>query len=1375
MKALFICWLFLLPVAVATPPSQSWHTTYLIRPNTSTPCPPSTADKCLTLQEFAEEEEPEGNTTTDITLELMSGVHNLSTNVVVESIQSFSMHPLFYDSEVEVTCSTSVGLIFRDVSKTLSVKQISYSYCGVDLDVAAIQIESAFYVQISQVNITHSPGLAMVVSNVSSVNVDSTVIRDSYATGLNISDSTVVFTGNNTFMYNSGGGALAAFSCHLYFNGQTVFEYNTAYLGGGMILYNSMVELSGWVTFVNNTATGWGGAIFMLYGSMTISGMAQFSRNTAKFGGGAIAVNNTDSFDISGNATFARNHALYGGGALMISQVETVQLSGKFCRNSASLFEAGSGGAIYIFNTTSVQVVGSTVFDGNAAKYGGAVYGLSVRTLNLTGNFVYSGNVATFGSVLFVALVVSLDLSGSTLIERNRACATITIYNSSTVVIRGEHTFQSNVGDEGSAGMYLVNVLHIKFDGRTTFLSNHGKYGALWMSKVSAELNGNLTLVGNSAQLGGAMILNDTNFTSRGSSAILLIVNNHASTQGGAIFLYQSMLSIQSGAFVAESNSAGDSGGAVSLSYSSIALNATMTFVNNSAVCGGAYYQTGESRLTLGNKAYVLFLDNRAEKKGGAIYAVTEYTCNVNVLSRCFLHIQDKRMIGMYITFKNNHADVAGNVVYGGWIEECIFQANGGAEQYNIHNISYISSGIGANNLTTIASDPYKVCPCMNGTLQCSTKSIVLPPIYPGQAFIIAVATVGQEHGTVPSTVEVSFGLGSTAIVASGQRSQSTLGTCTNLTYRIHSLNKTENISLSAAQKCQQLELQIDFVECPKGFELSGSPAQCVCQERLLEYTQKCTIDDQKIHRTSDFWLGYDNATRGLILHSHCPFDYCTPPPNNFTIEHSDLQCSYNRMRLLCGQCQPGFSLALGTSRCLRCSDYYLALLPVFAVAGLALVIFLFIFRLTLASGTINGLIFYANLVHSNRILFFPTGQSNIVAVFISWLNLDLGLETCFYKGMDTYALMWLQFAFPLYVWVLCGCIVFISSKSYRMSRVLGTNPVAVLVTLFLLSYTKLLHTAFSALSFTTLSYPQHNTKLVWLYDANIQYLHGKHIPLFVVGLATLLLCLPYALLLLTSHWLRACSNHCLFRWVNSHRLKFLLDAHNAPFKTKHCYWTGLLLLTRLMLYFVYAVNVLGNGNIDLLATCIAVAALSVWMAVFEQPYKSRLLGGIEALFLLNVLILFVSTLYIRSAQGSQAALSYTSTILSLTVFVAILLFHGYLRIKHSKIKGKSLSSLMSNSTVRSEDSTNEPSVMSRHVTCSEIVLPKNRARKSLDTHGMANRPQLEMGDPSLRPILSDSSYNENDCDTYFDDQSWAHASTTDYTQFRESLLESNI
>ena len=107
---------------------------------------------------------------------------------------------------------------------------------------------------------------------------------------------------------------------------------------------------------------------------------------------------------------------------------------------------------------------------------------------------------------------------------------------------------------------------------------------------------------------------------------------------------------------------------------------------------------------------------------------------------------------------------------------------------------------------------------------------------------------------------------------------------------------------------------------------------------------------------------------------------------------------------------------------------------------------------------------------------------------------------------MDAYIKAWLQFVFPIYIWGVIGLIMFISSRSPRVSRMLGSNPVAVLATLFLFSYAKILRAIISALSLTILEYPHSKIQFVWLSDANTTYLHDKHIPLFVVGILFLVL-----------------------------------------------------------------------------------------------------------------------------------------------------------------------------------------------------------------------------------------------------------------------------
>ena len=242
--------------------------------------------------------------------------------------------------------------------------------------------------------------------------------------------------------------------------------------------------------------------------------------------------------------------------------------------------------------------------------------------------------------------------------------------------------------------------------------------------------------------------------------------------------------------------------------------------------------------------------------------------------------------------------------------------------------------------------------------------------------------------------------------------------------------------------------------------------------------------------------MGDEKKSQALILHPHCPFDYFRSVTDciTFSLNSTELQCAYSRSGLLCGRCQSHLSLAIGNSKCLQCSNLYILLLIPFALAGIALVLLLLICKLTVAAGSINGLIFYANLVTVNRAIFFPPNQTNILTVFIAWFNLDLGIETCFFDGMDEYTKTWLQFVFPIYVWSLLGLIIIFSSFSLRITRLLGSNPVAVLATLLLLSYTKLLHTIISALIFTFLNYPNEVQVAVWLHDGNIKYLHGKHI-----------------------------------------------------------------------------------------------------------------------------------------------------------------------------------------------------------------------------------------------------------------------------------------
>ena len=237
-----------------------------------------------------------------------------------------------------------------------------------------------------------------------------------------------------------------------------------------------------------------------------------------------------------------------------------------------------------------------------------------------------------------------------------------------------------------------------------------------------------------------------------------------------------------------------------------------------------------------------------------------------------------------------------------------------------------------------------------------------------------------------------------------------------------------------------------------------------------------------------------------------------------------------------------------------------------------------------------------------------------------------------------------------------------------KFASLLGNNPVSVLATLILLSYTKVLRTLIATAYFTHLEYPTYN-RSVWFYDANVDYIIGKHIPLFLVAmLVFFFLFLPYTLLLLFGQWLMAISHLRFFSWVNSARLKPFTDAYHAPYKAKHRYWPGLLLVLRFVLLLVFALNPQQDPNINLLAILVGAGVLTVWAWASGGVYKNWCLDALEGSFNLNLIILVGATHYVNHSGENQLAVGYTSVIIALATFIGILCYHIFQQVRHTKL-----------------------------------------------------------------------------------------------------------
>ena len=204
------------------------------------------------------------------------------------------------------------------------------------------------------------------------------------------------------------------------------------------------------------------------------------------------------------------------------------------------------------------------------------------------------------------------------------------------------------------------------------------------------------------------------------------------------------------------------------------------------------------------------------------------------------------------------------------------------------------------------------------------------------------------------------------------------------------------------------------------------------------------------------------------------------------------------------------------------------------------------------------------------------------------------------------------------------------------------------------------------AVSFADLHYQHHypdKDVVVWIQDANVSL--AKYIPLVLVALLFLVfLFLPYTLLLLLGQWLQPKSHLCLLTWIRNPKVKAILDTYHAPYKLKHRYWTGLLLLLRCALFLVFAFNVSGDGSVNLLVISSVTFGIFVGFALLGKVYKSWHLNALELSFILNLGVLAVATYHVTLSGGSQAAVAYTSVGIAFFTFAGIVTYHIYIRIK---------------------------------------------------------------------------------------------------------------
>ena len=728
-------------------------------------------------------------------------------------------------------------------------------------------------------------------------------------------------------------------------------------------------------------------------------------------------------------------------------------------------------------------------------------------------------------------------------------------------------------------------------------------------------------------------------------------------------------------------------------------MSGNVTFECNTAVNGAAMKLLGGSHLLLHTNLSARFENNTAFEDGGAIYGLNDRLadnyCTFQVLSSNLTEVITQ---GPRLVFKNNTAGLVGSSILAAPVYGCLqsqldIEPNNMSYLYNI--IFRFEDQNAANYSHSLSSTPARVVPCIDKkpqvsqlNLDCQSSGPTLNR-YPGEELSLSLAAVDGGNHTVNTPVLVQFyysydshykQLAIPWWLSPGQSKQTFDGKpCTDVNLTIHTTQAIENecnkfssgycvasAYFSFPGTSPVFCAKISLKPCPPGFRLIDNTGICDCSflidwmKQNFELGYTCSIQNNSISfPNSGAWIGCYNNSGGQCkvgIALSCLPEICDYSSTSWVSSLADA-CIQSREGALCGQCVGNYSIVFGSDKCYQCTNWWILTLLFYLVAGIVLVVLFFSLRLTISTGTLNGLVFFANIASTSLLeyLKFQEVQNAWVAfnrIFLSLLNLGLGFPLCFYDGMTEMAKSWLLLAFPVYLLALVGLVVVVSRYSMRVSSLIYSSTVPVLVTIVYLSFSRLLLTVIDVFSVGEIYTSENTSMIVWLRDGSVDYFSAEHTALMVVSfLLAAIFILPYLILLLGARW-----------WVRYRLvilyLKPIIDAAHGPFKENKQYWFSLRLILLVQQLVIYAVL---RGKQSFLLYSINGPILIVFTVLHASswPFKSKAVNILDGLMMVMLCLVYACTWYSLAEHLNSVTVLIASSLVSI-IFLIFLVIIGY-------------------------------------------------------------------------------------------------------------------
>ena len=776
---------------------------------------------------------------------------------------------------------------------------------------------------------------------------DIKVVNSSFSRGLNLREYYRLYIGIPDEVYTGSGGLNILImiggdqKVHYAFDVSVTncnFISNTGNYGGHMnVLYDghNLVRLAFSIqnsSFVNGTASKKGGGLYFHTlksdESSYIFVNSSFTKNVATDGGGACI----EMTGLTSNiiimvveSEFSENKARSDGGGLYVYYEEKNEAEGRTYNsskyvvltlmdskfNSNTAVRNGGHGYIELHAVTDLPCIETTLsyclFQKGKAVRGGAIIidigGVGYCSNTIIDHSNFYQNDAYYGGAIHVKHLTrryTVQLKYCKL-QRNFA------YYGAGICVNLPHTIECQLCPNDYGTNIYLNETHIAYN--TADMVS----GIYFHGTLPADI----------------LIVEKSHFYNN--------VITHLQYSSAVMYLERVNTT-----WVINSTFSNNLGSCIRLSSLNITLQGNVFFHNNTAYAGAALQldcpldSLEPSFLVLLPNTTVTITNNTALYYGGGL--AVNPVCHYN--NACFF--QAPSAVNTVVDLHENKALISANSIYGPPVTQCVSQLGGDAA------FTAIFKEDGYSLDQVVFSFDNSICFCGYDTLKeliCNTELKV--SVWPGEEFNISAMVTGELNDTSTSFIRAAL----TNISASqfGNRNlqeiQELRRSCDELTYSVTSAEKAQiKLQIDSAKNAPPSFISIIIRKCPLGFQLSIDQDLCVCSDffklQIPEITCDIVRGNPEIIIPGRTWVG--NYSGRLAVHRHCPLDYCSPEPHSVDLQRQHLQCTSNHSGVLCGGCQTGLSLSLGTARCLdNCSNYYLLLVFPFALAGVAIVFIL--------------------------------------------------------------------------------------------------------------------------------------------------------------------------------------------------------------------------------------------------------------------------------------------------------------------------------------------------------------------------------------------------------------------------------------------------